>query len=195
MGLAIGLHFKMKNYLEQTKKAMEWLSKKKDTIFLGQTVEYPGSPMFKSLEDIPKNKKIEMPIAEDMQLGMSIGLSLEGYIPISVYPRMDFLILATNQLVNHLDKVKEMSNGEFSPGVIVRTQIGSSKPLYPGPQHTGNYYQMLSKGLKNVMVVKLDKAKDIMRYYKIAYKLAKDGMSSLLIETPQGGKNPNAYKK
>ena len=185
----------MKDYLLETKKAMEWLAKKKDTIFLGQTVEFPGSPMFKSLEDVPKNKKIEMPIAEDMQMGMSIGLALEEYIPISIYPRMDFLILAMNQLINHLDKVKEMSHGEFSPGVIIRTQIGSSKPLYPGPQHTGNYYQMLSKGLKNVMVIKLDKARDIMRYYKIAYKLAKLGASSLLIETPQGGKNPNAYKK
>ena len=42
----------MKKYLEETKKAMTWLGKQKDTIFIGQTVEYPGSPMFKSLENV-----------------------------------------------------------------------------------------------------------------------------------------------
>ena len=179
------------NYIDETKKAMTWLGKQKDTIFLGQTVEYPGSPMFKSLEDVPKNKKKEMPVAEDMQMGMSIGLALEGFVPISIFPRMDFLILAMNQLVNHLDKIEEMSNGEFNPGIIIRTQIGNNKPLNPGPQHTGNYYQALNKILKNVEVIKLTKASEIVREYTWAYELAKQEISTILIEMPQGGKNPN----
>ena len=185
----------MMNYIKETKKAMTWLGKQKETFFLGQTVEYSGSPMFKSLEDVPKNKKKEMPVAEDMQMGMSIGLALEGFIPISIFPRMDFLICATNQLVNHLDKVTQMSNGEFIPGIIIRTQIGNTKPLDPGPQHTGNYYQMLKSGLKNVQVIKIDEAKNIVKEYKSAFIRAKLGTSTLLIETPQGGKDPNQYKK
>ena len=40
-------------------------------------------------------------------MGMSIGLALNGYIPITCFPRFDFLILAFNQLVNHLDKIKK----------------------------------------------------------------------------------------
>jgi len=182
------------NYIEQTKKAMTWLGKQEKTFFLGQTVEYSGSPMFASLEDVPKKKKKEMPVAEDMQMGMSIGLALEGFIPISIFPRIDFLLCATNQLVNHLDKVRQMSHGEFSPGIIIRTQIGNTKPLDPGPQHCGDYYQMLKRGLKNVQVIKINNARNIMKEYKYAYARAIIGASTLLIETPQGRKNPNMYK-
>ena len=179
------------NYINETKQAMEWLGKKKDTIFLGQTVEYPGSPMFKSLENVPKEKKLELPVMEDCQLGMSIGLSLEGYVPISIFPRMDFLLCAMNQLINHLDKIERTTNGQFNTGVIIRTQIGNTKPLYPGHQHCGDYTKMLKKGLKKVKIVKLDKAEDIKEAYQEAYCIAKLGISTLLIETPQGDK----YKK
>ena len=179
------------NYIEETKKAMTWLGKQRETIFLGQTVEYSGSPMFKSLENVPKQKRKEMPVCEDMQMGMSIGLALERFIPISIFPRMDFLICAMNQLINHLDKVIDTTNKEFSAGVIIRTQIGSTKPLYPGHQHCGDYTEMLLTGLKNVNVVKIDDERNVVLYYKTAYKLAKKGISTILIEIPQG----DAYKK
>jgi pyruvate/2-oxoglutarate/acetoin dehydrogenase E1 component len=182
----------VKEYLEETKNAMEWLGKQEDTIFLGQTVKYPGSPMYHSLKNVPMEKRMEIGIAEDMQMGMSIGLALEGKVPISIYPRMDFLLCAINQLVNHLDKVEEMSHGEFCAGVIIRTQIGNHKPLDPGPQHTGNYYQALKKLCKNIAVWKIDKKEEINKYYKMAYHRAKHmGKSTILIETPQGGVNPN----
>jgi pyruvate/2-oxoglutarate/acetoin dehydrogenase E1 component len=178
-------------YLDETKKAMTWLGKQKETIFLGQTVKYEGSPMYKSLSEVPEEKKIEMPVAEDMQMGISIGLALEKYIPVSIYPRIDFLLCAINQLVNHLDKVETMSHGEFRTGVIIRTQIGNTKPLDPGPQHSGDYTEGLKKLCKNILIIKISKAKNIRDSYELAYSRALTGASTLLIETPQGGKNPN----
>jgi hypothetical protein len=172
---------------------MEWLGKQKDTIFLGQTVKYKGSPMFKTLEKV-KDKKIEMPVFEDCQMGISIGLALEGFVPISIFPRMDFLICATNQLVNHLDKIKEMTGNEFQAGVIIRTQIGNTKPLYPGPQHCGDYGLGIDILTENIDLVYLDDKKEIIKKYKRAYKDAKKGISTILVETPQGGKDPNIYK-
>lgn len=173
-------------YYDECKKAMNWLAKKKDTFFLGQTVEYPGSPMFASMADIPKSKKLELPLIEDDQLGMSTGLALNGFIPISIYPRIDFFIIAMNQLVNHLDKISQMSNGEFKPGVIIRTQIGNTKPLWPGLQHCGDYTEGLRAMLKNIEIFRLDEADEVLYYYKLAYKIAKSGRSVILVETPQG---------
>lgn len=177
----------MLDYKTECKLAMTDLSKDKKVIFIGQTVEYDGSPMFKSLSDVPKEQKFELPIIEDCQMGMSIGLALEGYIPVSIFPRIDFLICATNQLVNHLDKVEQMSKGQFKPGVIIRTQIGNNKPLDPGIQHKGDYTKGLKNMLKNVWVVKIKQAEDVDYIYKHALKLAKMGKSSLIIETPHGG--------
>jgi len=182
------------DYKEQTKKAMEMLAEDKRTIFLGQTVLYPGSPMYKSFEDISLEKKIELPVAEDMQMGMSIGLSLEGFIPVSVYPRIDFLICATNQLINHLDKVEEMSHGKFKPKVIIRTQIGNKGPLYPGIQHCSDYSKALEVICKNIDVIKINRAEEVFPEYQKALEKNK---STILIEIPTGGTKAEieAYSK
>ena len=48
-------------------------------------------------------------------------------------------LLAVNQLVNHLDKFSLMTQNKFNPNVIIRTAIGSKKPLDGGSQHTQNH--------------------------------------------------------
>ena len=94
---------------------------------------------------------------------------------------MDFLILAINQLVNHLDKCEEMSDGQFKPRVIIRTCIGSSDPLMPGPQHCKDHTEALRKLVTNIDVIKLESAQDIVPAYKKAYNSTK---STVLIEIP-----------
>ena len=186
-GLENLLTFKMRTeYLNNTRKVMKWLGEQSDTIFLGQTCRYDGSPIFASLKDVPLEKRIELPVIEDTQMGMSIGLALEGYVPISIYPRMDFLLCATNQLINHLNHCEEMSNGEFKPGVIIRCQIGNTEPLYPGIQHCSDHTEGLEKLCTNIEVIKLVNDKMIIPLYKKAYSQAKRGKSTILVEAPQG---------
>ena len=57
------------SYFNEMVKAMNYLSKKKDTIFIGQATKYPGTIMSKTLENIDKKKIIEFPVAEEMQMG------------------------------------------------------------------------------------------------------------------------------
>lgn len=168
-------------YFEELKKSMEFLSKFEETIFVGQAVEFPGTAMFNTLKDINKKKRLELPVAEEMQMGLCIGLSLNGKIPISIYPRWNFLLLAVNQLVNHLDKISSMSNGEVQPKVIIRTSIGSERPLHPQEQHTGDYTEAFKKILTNIEIIRLEEPKDIFKAYKKAY-LRKDGKSTILVE-------------
>jgi len=166
-------------YQDLVTKAMEMLSQDKRVLFLGQTVSYPGSLVYKTLGNIPLCRRIELPVIEDAQLGLSIGLNLEGFIPVSIYPRMDFLILAMNQLVNHLDKIERISHGHFNPKVIIRTMVGSKRPLFPGIQHCSDYTQALKLILKNIKVIKLVKSKDIIPAYARALK---SNNSTLIIE-------------
>ena len=46
-------NFKMK-YFDELKKSMEYLGSKKDTIFIGQAVEVPGTAMSNTLKNIKK---------------------------------------------------------------------------------------------------------------------------------------------
>jgi pyruvate/2-oxoglutarate/acetoin dehydrogenase E1 component len=180
MGAGNGWPFKMK-YKEELNRAMKMLAEKDNVFFLGQSVNYKGTGLYNTLDGISREKRIELPVVEDMQMGISIGMALEGLIPVSIYPRLDFLIVAINQMVNHLDKMEEMSSGQFKPKVIIRTAIGSVKPLFPGPQHCQDHTEAIKMMLKNIDVVKLNSAKDVFPAYKKALESDK---STLLVEIP-----------
>ena len=168
-------------YFNELKKSMNYLSKNKKTIFIGQAVEVPGTAMSNTLKEVKKNKLIEFPVAEEMQMGMTIGLALNGHIPISIYPRWNFLLLAMNQLVNHLDKVNVMSNNNFKVKAIIRTGIGSQRPLHPQYQHIGDFTNEVRKMSSTLDVIRLKEPKDIFKSYKKALN-RNDGKSTILVE-------------
>ena len=73
---------KKMNYFDELKKSMNWLGEKNDTLFLGQAVDYAGTAMTNTLKDVNKSKLLEMPVNEDMQMGLTFGMSLNGTVPI-----------------------------------------------------------------------------------------------------------------
>ena len=168
-------------YYAELKRSMEYLASKKDTIFIGQAVAYPGTAMSTTLKDIKKNKLIELPVFEETQMGMSIGLSLNNFVPITIYPRWNFLLLAVNQLVNHLDRMKAYSHGEYVPKAIIRTGIGSERPLHPQAQHVGDFSDGFKLILSNIEVIRLEEPEDIFPAYYKAYNRT-DGKSTLVVE-------------
>ena len=164
-------------YKDALTAAMTMLAEHPRTLFVGQTMRFGGQAMFATLKDVPMDRRIEMPVVEDFQMGFCTGLALKGFIPVSVYPRWDFLLLAANQLVNHLDKLPLM--GDFRPKVIIRTGVGPTVPLDAGPQHTQNHTAAFRLILKTVEVLEISTAEEVLPCYKRA--LACEG-SALVIE-------------
>lgn len=170
----------MNKYCIELKRAMEMLAQDDRVLFLGQTVGFPGSRFtYKTLKDIPLEKRIELPIMEEAQMGICTGLALGGYIPVSVYPRFDFVLLSANQFVNHLDKIKELSQGRMNPKVIIRAVVGSTIPFSPGVQHSQDYTEQFKTMLHNIDVVKLSNSDMIFSAYR---KALENNKSTLLIE-------------
>lgn len=168
-----------KKYLSNIQNIMKDISISKKSIFIGQSVYYPGNLIYKSLLKVPKSKKFEVPVFEDNQMGISIGLALAGYLPITTYPRFDFFILSMNQLVNHLDKIKIISKSNFRPKVIARVLVGSKKPLDAGLQHTNNYVNEMKKICKYTNVYDLKDNKSVLKSYKNAIESEN---SSIIVE-------------
>lgn len=168
-------------YRDEIVRAMEMLGQDPRTIFIGQCVGYPGNAITKTLANVPAEKKIELPVFEEVQMGMSIGMTFEGLIPVTIYPRINFLLLAMNQLMNHLDKISSITQGQAKPKVIIKTVIGSERPLFPGVQHSGDYTDAFKHVLKNVEVIRLDEPEQIYPAYEKALT-REDGKSTLLIE-------------
>lgn len=158
-------------YKESIIDAMAWLGEQPDTLFIGQTVVFGGSFFASSLEKVPMEKRLEFPLAEEMQMGASLGLALSGETcVISIYPRIDFVLLALNQLVNHIDKIGVMSDGKMRPRIIIRTAIGPKKPLDGGPQHTQNHVAAIKAMLTTVNIHHVLCADIAVGMYRYAYK-------------------------
>lgn len=167
------------SYKDEVCKAMQWLAEQPNTLFIGQTVKYDGSTISSTLKGIPENKKIELPVMEECQMGMSLGMSLKGIVPVSIYPRIDFMLCAINQLSNHLDVLDKMTHGEWQAKVIIRTTIAAKIPMYPGIQHCRDHTEVFRLLLKNIPVIKLEQANQILPAYQEAYQ---SKCSTLIIE-------------
>ena len=169
-------------YIDELIRSMNYLSDNKDTIFLGQGLKTDVSYMFQTFRDVPQNKKIELPVVEELQMGMTIGLALDGKIPITIYPRWDFLILASNQLINHLDKINKFNyNFDYRIKTIIRVGVGSNRPLNPQCQHTGDYTNAFRNMLETVDVIQLIEPRQIFDSYQRALE-RDDNKSTMLVE-------------
>lgn len=168
-------------YFDELKRSMEFLAQDPRVLFLGQAVGCAGTAMSNTLRDVPVEKLLELPVAEELQMGMSTGLALDGKVPVSIFPRWNFLMLALNQVINHLDKLSVMSNGGYRPKVIIRTGIGSERPLHPQYQHVGDFTEALRLMCTTIDVIRLDEPDEIFPAYKHALE-REDGRSTIIVE-------------
>ena len=168
-------------YFDELKRTMEWLATQPKVMFVGQTVAGPGTFMFQTLRDCPKDRTLEMPINESFQMQFTIGMALAGYIPVSVYPRQNFLLLATADMVNMLDKIPDISDRKWPLKVIIRVATGPDAPVHPGHQHIGNYAESFRRLFHWIEVVELEEPAQIFPAYVNALKRT-DGKSTLIIE-------------
>jgi hypothetical protein len=162
-------------YKETLSQIMTDLSNDDNTVFIGQQIVYRGNPMSTTLDDVPKEKMIEVPVMEETQMGMSLGLAMTGKRVITFYPRWDFLISATNQLVNHVDKYELMTGEKVH--IIIRVGKGSETPLDPGHQHKANYLEEFKSMCKNVKIFDCKTIDDL----KLNYQFAKDNVGVYII--------------
>ena len=90
------------------------------------------------------------PLSEDAMTGAAIGMAMCGLRPIHVHIRMDFMMLAMNQLVNIAAKAHYMYGGQTRLPMVVRSMIGKS--WGQGAQHSQGLYSffMHVPGLKVV---------------------------------------------
>jgi transketolase C-terminal domain/subunit len=121
-----------------------------------------------TLVNVPDEQIIEMPVAENLMMGVATGMALAGLAPVVFIERMDFILNAMDALVNHLDKAYDLSDGEFDPKVIIRCVVGNqNKPLYTGATHIQDFSDSLQLMLK-MPVFSIKDVENVSRYYNIA---------------------------
>lgn len=167
----------MHTYFDALTNTMTAIARMPFTLFIGQGVACAGTTMTDTLRGVPKEQLIEFPVAEELQLGTCIGMSLEGWRPICVFPRWNFVLRAADQLVNHLDRIPMYS--DYRPRVVIRVAVPKTHPFYPGPQHDDDFTSAFVQMFRTIDVVKLKQPEDILPAYVRALE---SDRSTVLVE-------------
>lgn len=167
-------------YKDRITEAMTAMGKWPEFIAIGYNVRYGHAAG--TLVNVPEEKLIETPLAENLMTGMAIGLSLQGFIPVVYYERSDFLTCGMDAIVNHLSKLAEISDGAHRPACIIRVVVGNSKtPLFTGPTHTQNFADAMRK-MVSFPVKELRWKTEIEPAYEEAWHNAKAGISTMVFD-------------
>ena len=105
---------------------------------------------------------IDTPVSEQATTGIAVGAALNGYRPIVVHPRMDFMILAADQMVNQAAKWRHMLGGGRSPAMVVRGIVNRGGEQ--GAQHSQALHSWFAHipGLRVVMPATPRDARDLL---------------------------------
>ena len=121
------------------------LKKEYNSYVIGQGLWSPwyvGSTMNNLEKEFGKNRIIDTPVSEAAITGMALGSSLHGMKPIVVHPRMDFAVLAMDQILNQSNNWKLMFGDNSKINLTIRAIInrGGSQ----GAQHSQDLHSLFS---------------------------------------------------
>lgn len=85
-------------------------------------------------QEFGSERVFDTPLAEEGMTGIAIGAALNGLYPIHTHMRVDFAVLAMNQIVNLAAKYRYMFGGRFEVPMLIRMVIGRS--WGQGAQHS-----------------------------------------------------------
>ena len=134
-------------------------------VILGQGVDDHKGTFGSTLglaEAFGDDRVFDTPLAEEGVTGVAIGAALGGLYPIQTHIRVDFALLAMNQLINLAAKYRYMYGGKFRVPMLVRTVIGRS--WGQGAQHSQSL-QSLFAHIPGLTVVMPATAESILTTY------------------------------
>ncbi len=132
-------------YREALNRALdETMEMDPDVVVLGEDVGlYGGS--YRVTEGLVakygERRLIDTPIAELSIVGNAVGMAMGGLRPVAEIMTANFSLLAFDQIVNHMSKLRYMSAGKITLPMVVRFPQGVSRQL--AAQHSESYEQML----------------------------------------------------
>ncbi|MCG3117554.1 MAG: alpha-ketoacid dehydrogenase subunit beta [Candidatus Manganitrophus sp. SA1] len=141
------------------------LSKHSEVFVIGQGLWSPwyvGNSMTGLDKEFGQDRIIDSPVSELGVTGAAVGASLCGYRPIVVHPRMDFMILAMDQIVNQAAKWSHMFGGQTHAAVTVRGIVNRGGEQ--GAQHSQSLHSWFAHipGLRVVMPSTPEDARDLL---------------------------------
>ena len=144
----------------------EEMARDKNVLILGEDVGILGGNFKTAMGLFEKYGDLRVkdtPISENSFMGMSLGMAITGLRPIVEIMFSDFLLLASDQLLNQVAKIRYMSGGQVKVPLTVRTTIGAGRSS--AAQHSQSLHAIMCHvpGLKVVVPSSAADAKGLLK--------------------------------
>lgn len=155
-----------KTYQQAIKEALrELMLDDQRVILLGQGLDSPwsfGDTTLGLNKDFGGGRVHDIPISENGMTGVAVGAAMTGLRPIIMHPRVDFMYLAMDQIINHAANWYYMFGGRVNVPVVVRGVVNRGNEQ--AAQHSQSPHGMFAHvpGLKVVMPSSPADAKGLM---------------------------------
>lgn len=142
-------------YCEALREAIEQEMERDSTVFIYGVGVTDHKRIFGStdglLEQFGKNRCFDTPISEDSLAGFALGSAINGLRPIFVNIRMDFMLLAFNQIANMISSFRYNSGGRIKVPLVIRVIVG--RGWGQGSQHSKSMHSIFAHlpGIKVVI--------------------------------------------
>ncbi|MFQ5922739.1 MAG: alpha-ketoacid dehydrogenase subunit beta [Anaerolineales bacterium] len=113
-------------------------------------------------QEFGTERVFDTPLAEEGMTGIAVGAALNGLYPIHTHMRVDFALVAMNQIVNLAAKYRYMFGGQFEIPMLIRMVIGRS--WGQGAQHSQSL-QSLFAHIPGLTVIMPASAQSILETY------------------------------
>lgn len=143
------------SYAQAIREGLAQMLQRDPRVFvIGQGVWSPwyvGTSMRDLDKDFGRERIIDSPVSENATTGAAIGAALAGMRPIVIHPRMDFMVLAVDQIVNEAANWSYMFGGRAHVPIVIRPIVNRGGEQ--GAQHSQalQAWFMHVPGLKVVM--------------------------------------------
>lgn len=195
-------------YGEAIREAFVYLMDRYPNVFaIGQGLWSPwyvGNTMTDLDKLFGKERVIDTPVSELACTGAAVGASLCGYRPIVIHPRMDFMVLAVDQVINQAAKWRHMLGGQVSPALTVRAIINRGGEQ--GAQHSQALHSWFAHipGLRVVMPASVQDARDLLissvlcddpvMYIDDRWLYDRQGSLPPIVESPLAAEGPRVVR-
>ncbi len=141
------------------------LETRPEVICLGQGLWSPwyvGNSMTNLERDFGRDRIIDVPVSELATTGAGLGAALCGQRPIVIHPRVDFMLLAVDQIVTQAAKWRSMFGGDVAVPLVVRGIVNRGGEQ--GAQHSQALHSWFAHipGLRVVMPATARDARDLL---------------------------------
>ena len=115
------------------------------------------------LKEFGPERVFGTPLSEDAMTGVALGAALSGLRPVHVHIRVDFMLLAMNQIVNMISNLRYMTGGKVKVPLVIRAVIG--RGWGQSAQHSKSLHGVFAHfpGLKVVMPASAQEAYSLLR--------------------------------